>query len=165
MPAQNKSKLNIIAINKNVQIKRFRTFGDRVSDKITSTVGSTPFLLLNGTWFVAWILINTGQFGDHRVFDEYPFGLLTMVVSLEAIILSVFVLITQNRQSKHSELRSELDYITDLQADVEVDTLVNILERLAKNQNIDISDLLAQLEAKQKKILREHPLTKDTLDD
>lgn len=160
-----KLSLSDLTINKNEQLKRLRTLGDAFSYKVTDIVGSPLFLFLNTVWFIAWVLINTGVFGHNLIFDEYPFGFLTMVVSLEAIILSVFVLITQNRQSKHSEMRSELDYITDLQADAEINIMISILERIAAKQNIDVSDLLAQLQTNQKKILKEHPLTKDVLKD
>lgn len=165
MPNQNKFAFNLVAINKNEQIKKLRTFGDRLSDKVTAVAGSTVFLVLNVIWFITWILINTGMFGHHLVFDEYPFGFLTMVVSLEAIILSVFVLISQNRQAKHSEIRSELDYITDLQADAEINIIISILERISEKHNIDITDLLTELSVNQKKILRDHPITKRDLED
>jgi uncharacterized membrane protein len=152
------------AINKNEQIRKLRTFGDMLSDKVTAVSGSTTFLVLNVIWFIVWVLINTGVFGHDLIFDEYPFGFLTMVVSLEAIVLSIFVLISQNRQSKHSEIRSESDYITDLQADAEINIIIGILERISKKQDIDVSDLLNDLEASQRKIVREHPITKDDLE-
>jgi uncharacterized membrane protein len=154
-------RISLVAINKNEQIKRLRTFGDKIADKVTAIAGSTLFLFLNIVWFATWVLLNTGVFGEHLIFDKYPFGFLTMVVSLEAIILSVFVLISQNRQSKRSEVRAELDYITDLQADAEISAIISILERLAETQKIDITDLLDELAVNQKKILREHPITKE----
>lgn len=153
------------AINTNEQIKRLQTFGDKLADKVTAIAGSSGFLTLNVVWFVGWILLNTGVFGKHLVFDEYPFGFLTMVVSLEAIILSVFVLISQNRQSKRSEIKSDLDYLTDLQVNAEQATILSILERLAAEQKIDVSDLLDELATTQKKIVREHPITKKDLED
>jgi uncharacterized membrane protein len=158
---QKKFKLNLVALNKNVYVKKFRSFGDKLADKVTEVAGSSTFLLLNVVWFVAWILINTGQFGEQYIFDEYPFGFLTMAVSLEAIVLAVFVLISQNRQAERAEIRSELDYVTDLQADAEINIIINILERLSDKQDIDVSDLLEQLEISQKKILKEHRLTKN----
>ncbi|MGI9027402.1 MAG: DUF1003 domain-containing protein [Candidatus Saccharimonadales bacterium] len=161
MPNQRNVAENIKAINKNELLQKLRTLGDTVSAKITAAAGSTSFLVLNAVIFAGWILINTGQFGQRLVFDEYPFGLLTTAVSLEAIILAVFVLITQNRQSKESDIRAELDYITDLESGVEIDIVITMLERIAAKQNVDVSDLLAQLKTGQKKILREHPLTKD----
>lgn len=161
----NKFARNFRAINKNDQIKRLRTFGDRLSDKITAIAGSTIFLVLNVVWFVMWILTNMGVFGHERIFDEYPFGFLTMVVSLEAIILSIFVLVSQNRQSRHSEIRSEMDYITDLQADTEINTILAMLTRLADKQGVDMSDLLEELDVSQKKILRAHPTSEKDLED
>ncbi len=165
MSENNKFGLNLIAINKNEQIRKLRTASDKLADKVTASAGSTPFLVFNLVWFVSWVLINTGTFGEKYVFDEYPFGFLTMVVSLEAIILAVFVLISQNRQSKRSEIRSELDYITDLQADVEITAIMSMLERLAEKQSIAVDDLIVDLEKNQRRILREHPITKKDLED
>ncbi len=165
MSENNKFGLDLIAINKNEQIRKLRTASDKLADKVTASAGSTPFLVFNLVWFVSWVLINTGTFGEKYVFDEYPFGFLTMVVSLEAIILAVFVLISQNRQSKRSEIRSELDYITDLQADAEITAIMGMLERLAEKQGIAVDDLITDLEKNQRRILREHPITKKDLED
>ncbi len=151
--------LSLVAINKNDQIKKLSTFGDKMADKVTAIAGSTLFLVVNIIWFATWVLLNIGVFGDHLIFDEYPFGFLTMMVSLEAIILSVFVLISQNRQSKRAEIRAELDYLTDLQADTEITTIISILERLSDKQDIDVTDLLDSLAIDQKRILKEHPIT------
>lgn len=156
--------LKLVAINKNEQIKKLSTFGDKVADLVTSWAGSTAFLILNIIWFVSWILINTGVFGKDLIFDEYPFGFLTMVVSLEAIILAVFVLISQNRQSERSEIRAELDYIADLQADVEITTILRILERLAEKEDIKVTDLLQDLSVEERRILAEHPMTPKDLE-
>ena len=164
MADKTKFMISLIAINKNEQLKRLMTIGDKIADKVTAIAGSTLFLVLNIVWFISWILLNAGFFGNHLIFDEYPFGFLTMVVSLEAIILSVFVLISQNRQSKRAEIRAELDYITDLQADVEITTILGILERLSETQQINISDLLDELTINQKKILKEHPIAKEDLE-
>lgn len=165
MSENNKFGLDLIAINKNEQIRKLRSAGDRLADKVTAVAGSPFFLVLNLVWFVSWILINTGTFGEKYIFDEYPFGFLTMVVSLEAIILAVFVLISQNRQARRSEIRSELDYITDLQADAEITTIMSILERLAHKQGIAVDDLIIDLNKNQRRILREHPITKKDLED
>lgn len=163
--SNSKSAVSVFVINKNQQIKKLRTFGDMLSDKITALAGTGTFLVVNIVWFASWLLVNTGQFGQGLIFDKYPFSLLTTAVSLEAIILSVFVLISQNRQSDRSELRSELDYITDLQADAEIDIIITMLERIAAKQSIDVSDLLSELDTNQKKILRDHPAAKDILKD
>ena len=140
-----------MAFNKDEEIRKFLTLGDRISDAVTAVAGSGPFLLFNSVFFVVWLMINTGQFGDNLIFDEYPFGLLTTAVSLEAIILSIFVLITQKRQAKHSRLRAELDYRTDLRAEAEIKVMITMLERLAKQQNVPVEDLVAELKTHYKK--------------
>lgn len=150
--------LQLVAINKNEQVRRLRTFGDRLSDKVTASAGSSLFLFVNLLWFGLWVAVNQGVFGDHLIFDPYPYGFLTMVVSLEAIILSIFVLISQNRQSKRSEIRAEADYVTDLQADAEINIIINMLERIASSNGVQVQDLIEQLTASQKKIMEEHPV-------
>src|SRR5204863_191041 len=74
-----------------------RTAMERMADWMTSTFGSNTFLFLNVILFVGWILINTDKIGAIPSFDPFPFNLLTNIVSLEAIILAIFVLISQNR--------------------------------------------------------------------
>jgi uncharacterized membrane protein len=72
--------------------ERANSLQNRIADKITTFAGSMSFVYLHVVWFVVWIL-----FGTLIGFDSYPFGLLTMIVSLEAIFLSTFVMISQNR--------------------------------------------------------------------
>ena len=83
-----------------------RTTTERMADWMTSSFGSFNFLLLNIIIFLGWLLINTGQ-TSIIIFDPFPFTLLTTIVSLEAIILAIFVLISQNRNSKVDDLREE----------------------------------------------------------
>ena len=73
-----------------------RTFQERMADAITGFSGSMSFVYLHALWFGLWVLLNTGWFGIPP-FDPFPYSLLTMIVSLEAIFLSTFVLISQNR--------------------------------------------------------------------
>ena len=80
---------------------------DAVADALNAAAASTAFLVAHGVWFTFWILWNTGVFGQ-RIFDPFPFGLLTMIVSLEAIFLSIFVLMSQKRESAIAELREEM---------------------------------------------------------
>jgi uncharacterized membrane protein len=69
----------------------------RAADRITTFSGSMPFVYIHVVWFVVWVALNKGWFGKGLIFDAFPFGLLTMIVSLEAIFLSTFVMISQNR--------------------------------------------------------------------
>jgi uncharacterized membrane protein len=69
-------------------------------------------------WFGVWILFNIGLVGAAVEFDRFPFGLLTMIVSLEAIFLSTFVMVSQNRQALRTEVRSQLDFEANLRSEV-----------------------------------------------
>ncbi len=91
----------------------------RIADWIAWFSGSMQFLILNALVFAVWIGINTLSLGISQ-FDPFPFGLLTMIVSLEAIFLSCFVLISQNRQSEKDHVRSDIEYDVNIKAELEV---------------------------------------------
>ena len=91
---------------------------DQVADRITSFAGSLNFVYLHTVWFGIWILLNVGLLGAGLAFDKFPFGLLTMIVSLEAIFLSTFVMVSQNRQAERADIRSQLDFETNLRAEI-----------------------------------------------
>jgi uncharacterized membrane protein len=133
-------------INPNAHIKQLRDFEDRLSDAITSFAGNIKFVYFHGVWFALWIGANLGLLGVAVVFDPFPFGLLTMIVSLEAIFLSTFVMISQNRAADKAELRSQLDYETDVQAEKEIGIIMRTLVRVAEKQGIDIKDLKAEMD-------------------
>src|SRR5436190_8130729 len=87
------------------------------------------FLILNGLCFIIWIFINV-FLADAYHFDPFPFGLLTMIVSLEAIFLSCFVLISQNRQAEKDHVRSDIEYDVNIKAELEVAHLHEKTDRL-----------------------------------
>jgi uncharacterized membrane protein len=91
---------------------------DRAADKVTAFAGSLNFVYLHSIWFGIWILLNIGIIGATLEFDKFPFGLLTMIVSLEAIFLSTFVMVSQNRQAARADIRSELDFETNLRSEI-----------------------------------------------
>jgi len=91
---------------------------DRMADKVTNFAGSLKFVYIHSIWFGVWILLNIGALGAALTFDKFPFGLLTMIVSLEAIFLSTFVMVSQNRQAERSDVRAELDFETNLRAEI-----------------------------------------------
>jgi uncharacterized membrane protein len=97
---------------------RLRTGQDKVTDTITTFAGSLKFVYIHTAWFSFWILANAGLLGAGVVFDKYPYGLLTMIVSLEAIFLSTFVMVSQNRQSARADVRAELDFETNLRSEI-----------------------------------------------
>ncbi len=91
---------------------------DRIADKVTSFAGSLKFVYIHSIWFGIWIVLNIGLIGASAEFDKFPFGLLTMIVSLEAIFLSTFVMVSQNRQAERADVRSQLDFETNLRAEI-----------------------------------------------
>jgi uncharacterized membrane protein len=91
---------------------------DRAADQITSFAGSLNFVYIHSVWFGIWVLLNIGVLGASLKFDKFPFGLLTMIVSLEAIFLSTFVMVSQNRQAARADIRSELDFETNLRSEI-----------------------------------------------
>jgi uncharacterized membrane protein len=89
---------------------------DVVADRITKFAGSLDFIYIHAVWFGIWVAANVGVFGASLRFDEFPFGLLTMLVSLEAIFLATFVMVSQNRQSARADLRAQVDFEANLQS-------------------------------------------------
>jgi CRP/FNR family cyclic AMP-dependent transcriptional regulator len=124
--------------NVNQAAKDERTTIQRSADAIAAWSGSIVFLLLHCLAFAGWIVINLGWLPSITVFDPYPFGLLTMAVSLEAIILSVFVLLSQNRQVAKDRVRSDIEYEVNLKAELEIAHLHEKIDRMG-------SDILARL--------------------
>jgi len=142
-----------MAINKNIETKKIHTRSDRISSFVTKVAGSMQFLLINVSFFAFWILLNIGVFGHDLIVDKYPFSFLTTTVSIEAILLSTFVIMSQRREAKLSEARTELDYHSDLKSEVDIRTIVSILERLAQKQGIEVADLLATMKTTEDKTL------------
>ncbi|MCI0444340.1 DUF1003 domain-containing protein, partial [bacterium] len=104
-----------------------KTKAEKVDDQVTDFTGSVAFLVINSLWFIVWIVINLNLIPGIKAFDPFPFALLTMTVSLEAIFLSIFVLITQNRQSKIADLRQEIDLQINMIAEEEITKVMQML--------------------------------------
>jgi uncharacterized membrane protein len=99
-----------------------RTAVQRAADWISDFSGSLPFLFIHCALFFVWIVDNVGPLSRtaYGGWDPYPFGLLTMAVSLEAIILSVFVLLSQNRQAARDRVRNNVEYDVNVRAELEI---------------------------------------------
>lgn len=89
-------------------------------------------------WFAAWIIINTVPGVDH--FDSFPFNFLTLIVSLEAIFLSTFILISQNHETRVSERRNQLDLQINLLTEQENTKMLTLLGRIAEKVGVKIDD-------------------------
>ena len=118
-----------VSRNVNDEMEEKLTPLQRVSDWIAWFSGSMQFLMLNGIWFMVWIAINLLNLGLQQ-FDPFPFGLLTMIVSLESIFLSCFVLISQNRQAAKDKIRSDIEYEVNIKAELEVAHLHEKVDRI-----------------------------------
>jgi CRP/FNR family cyclic AMP-dependent transcriptional regulator len=123
--------------NPNVLFEQSRvSWWQRVSDIIAAVAASQWFTLFHLAWFGSWIGINVvaslGFLPERMSFDPFPFGLLTMVVSLEAIFLSIFVMVSQNRQSEKDRVQIDLDYQVNLKAQTEIMTLRHKLDRIER---------------------------------
>lgn len=113
------------------QFLQQRTVGDRVADAIAGFTGSVACVLLHAVFFAVYILWNLGRLPGMRPFDPYPFLLLSMIVSLEAIFLSTFVLMKQNRMSRRSDQRAHLDLQINMLTEREITLVLQMLQLLA----------------------------------
>jgi len=101
---------------------------ERVANRITAATGTLTFVAINVIWFATWIVLNLPVMPTR--FDTFPFPLLTMLVSLEAIILAVFVLISENAQSQRAERRARIDMQVNVLAEREITRLVEMVAEI-----------------------------------
>ena len=128
-----------VARNAQEEIEDQRTFLERLTDAVATFSGSLTFFTLNGLWFGTWIWLNVS--GIYR-FDPFPFGLLTMIVSLQAIFLSILVLLAQNRQAAKDRIRDDIEYEINVKAELEVAHLHENLDQFRE----EMLDRMARLE-------------------
>ncbi len=117
-----------------------RSVAEKFADWMTGVFGSVWFLALNFIWFSVWIVWNTNIIPGVEPFDPFPFGLLTMVVSLEAIFLAIIVLISQNREAKIAEIREEVDLYINTMAEGEITKVMKMLAILLDKNGINLDD-------------------------
>jgi uncharacterized membrane protein len=135
-----------------------RSFQDQLADTITIFSGKMGFVYVHFFWFGIWVLLNTGTLGI-TPFDPFPYGFLTMIVSLEAIFLSTFVLISQNRLSEEAETRANLNLQIGLLTEHEVTRVLQMLDAIQDTLGIDndadseLADL--EMETKPEDVLAE----------
>lgn len=130
-----------VSRNPNESVDEKVSFGQSIADVIADFSGSLAFLMLNFVVFVIWILLNTIA-PTFVQFDAYPFQFLTMSVSLEAIFLSIFVLISQNRQAAKDRIKADLDYQVDVKAELEMSVLGSKVRDIELKLHHIHSDLL-----------------------
>jgi uncharacterized membrane protein len=136
---QNPSRKNIDAI---AQLERDalhrRSWTERFSENAVRTIGSIAFLFLNALLFGAWTLINVSHIPGLRPFDRFPFGILALILSAESIVLTIFVLISQNRLTRQSDRMAHLDLQVGLLAEQELTALVQMLQKLCEHAGVNV---------------------------
>ena len=125
--------------NVNEEHEDTRTLVQKSADWIAEFAGSIPFLLIHVGVFAFWLVVNWVHVPGIPQFDPYPFGFLTLAVSLEAIFLSVFVLLSQNRQAAKDRVHADIEYDVNLKAELEIAHLHEKMDRLT-------GDVLLRLE-------------------
>jgi len=118
--------------NTNETIASSRRLVDRFSDFFIGVSGNLYFVIFSAVWFVLWIVYNAGIIPSVQPFDPFPFGLLTMIVSLEMVFLSLFILIKQSRQAANDKVRNDIEYEINVRAELGIQALsqqVDLLEQ------------------------------------
>jgi uncharacterized membrane protein len=108
---------------------------DRFSGAVTRAAGNPLFIIGHGVWFAGWITLNVMS---SYAFDPYPFGLLVLLVSLEAIFLSAAVLMTQNRMQRQADKRAHLDLQVNLLAEQELTTILKMVAGICRHLNVRV---------------------------
>jgi uncharacterized membrane protein len=113
-----------------------RTLSERVSDRIAGFAGSMFFVLIHVLLVLAWVLINAKRASWIPRFDPYPFSLLGMIVAVEAVVLSSFILMRQNRMAKRGERRDHLNLQVDLIAEKEITKLLQMVQAICEHMGL-----------------------------
>ena len=118
--------------------KQNRNFGEKLSELIAAFCGSMTFVYVHVVWFGGWILLNSVT--ETFAFDPFPYTFLTLVVSLEAIFLSTFILISQNHETKLTERRNNLDLQINMLAEQENTKMLELVKAIAEKVGVDCED-------------------------
>jgi CRP/FNR family transcriptional regulator, cyclic AMP receptor protein len=137
----------LAARNVNEEMGVPETIGERLSDLLTRVAGDIRFVYFNFLWFAIWMILNTNLIPGIEAFDPFPFGLLTMIVSLEAIFLSLFVLISQNRQATREKVRNDIEYGINIKAELEIKELHEKVDALQETILSHLHQIHSNVEA------------------
>src|ERR1700687_1115535 len=123
-----------------------RTPTERASDAITKMIGSTAFLLLQVLLVLTWSAINLSLIPGVKAFDPFPFGILALIISSESVVLTIFVLISQNRMARQAEKRSHLDLQVGMLAEQELTLMLQMLQKLCQHTGVDVKSATQQVQ-------------------
>ncbi len=129
-----------------------RSFVAKFADFLTSYFGTFSFLLVNGAVYAVWLLGNSGKIPGFPIIDPYPYSFMNWFVSLEAIILSVIVLMSQNRESQRDVLRNELGLQVQLISEKEITKILQLLKQILSEQkklkaDPELEDMTKEIDA------------------
>src|ERR1700734_1471315 len=143
----NPTQYNIEALAKVEQdaLER-RTAAERISEAIARFIGSVAFLLLQILLVLAWSAINLNLIPGLKPFDPFPFGILALVISSESVVLTIFVLLSQNRMTRQAERRSHLDLQVGMLAEQELTTMLEMQQKICQRIGVDVADSTAELQ-------------------
>jgi uncharacterized membrane protein len=130
----------VASLEQSERAKRSAT--ESIIDGLATWSGQPSFPLIHGAWFGIWIAYNLLA---TQPFDPYPFTFLTMVVSLEAILLASFVLAAQNRMTREADRRAQLDLQLDMLAEQEVTAILRSLDALARHSGVDLAQTVPEM--------------------
>ena len=134
-----------IAVQKNIETilrlekenLKSRSTGEHIATKVTTFAGSTLSIFLHAAWFGGWILLNVGMIPGIRPFDPLPFSFLTLVVSLEAIFLTLLVLMSQNRMTKEADKRANLDLQINMLDEQETTMILRMVQKITRHLGLE----------------------------
>jgi uncharacterized membrane protein len=113
-----------------------RSRAERFADQLTGMMGSLPFLIFHLCLFVVWLSANLGLIPFIKPYDPFPFGLLTMALTLEQSLLTIFIIMSQNRSSEIADLRTEVDLQVNIVAEEEISKALQLLQVIARKLDI-----------------------------
>src|SRR5450755_115280 len=133
---QSQSHIDSIVRQEEEALER-RSSSERLADAVGGFSGSPLFIVLHLVLLVAWLLINSGKIPSTRPFDPYPFSLLGVIVAVEAVILSSFILMRQNRMMRRGERRDHLNLQVDLLAEKEITKLLQMVRAICGKMGLE----------------------------
>ena len=117
------------------QLRAETRWHEALAERVTGFIGQPHFLGVHLLWFALWALVNTGMVALVRRFDAYPFALLGILLAAEAIFITGFLLISQNRQNRHADKRAELDYEVNVRTYRQISEIADTLQEIAQRLN------------------------------
>lgn len=113
---------------------------EKLADAVTDFIAKPKFIIIHVVWFSVWILASQGLFGTLSGFDAYPYDLLSIILAIEAVLVTGFLLISQNHQYAYSEKRAELDYEVNVRSYRKLLEMENRIAHLLVDSNGANSD-------------------------